>query len=78
MTDKWQHQFHATRQPKGEHDVILSSLPAAERKKLWEAIKTRNPAKAALMQQLKADAKAAGFDGELTMTSTELEEFMKQ
>lgn len=74
---KWNKDYTVIIQPPGVKDIVLSKLPAATKQKLWANIKTRNPDKAAAMQQA---LKAVGdvFPGcELTLTNTEIEDFLK-
>lgn len=74
---KWDKDYTVHHQQPGEVDIILSQLPAATKRQLWANIKTRNPAKAAVMQEALA-AVGAIFPGcELTLTNTEIEEYLK-
>lgn len=78
MSDKWDKDYTVITRPAGEVDVILATLPPDQRRRLWAAIKAKNPAKAELMRRIKADAADEGFDGELIMTNTEIAGYLQQ
>lgn len=71
----WEHQFHATRQA-GE-DVILSRLPPATKRRLWDNIKTRNHAKAAAMLEALEAVRQLDPTAELILSQPEYEEYLK-
>lgn len=73
--EKWQNDFNATRQTGGD-DIILSSLPPTTKRKLWDIIKSRNPAKAAAMLEGLAAVRQLDPTAELILSKAEYEEYM--
>ena len=73
----WDKDYTVIHRPAGERDVILSQLPAAQKRQRWANIKTRNPAKAAVMQEALAVVWAIFPGCELTLTNHEIEDYLK-
>lgn len=74
---KWDKDYTVVNRPAGEVDIILSQIPAAQKRQLWANIKTRNPAKAAVMQEALAVVGAIFSGCELTLTNHEIEGYLK-
>lgn len=71
-----------TNKPKGGRLIQLSSLPEAQKRQLWEALKQQEPAKAELFKSLPTDpliqTLQARFGPELVMEEGEIKSLLKQ
>lgn len=77
MIDAWERNYTVIKMAAGDDDIILSTLPPETKKRLWANIKTRNPAKAEAMLDALNAVRQLDPTAELTLTKTEIEEYLK-